>query len=85
MPRTDAKAHAELPVPMPKAESDAARAPARKAWRMMKAVSGPGVTMRMAATVIQAANRVSNTGVMCHPMLHKIGPNSRGGGWQWRQ
>src|ERR1700704_2337291 len=54
-PTTDAAAHAALPTPTPTAEREADLAPARKALRMISAVSGPGVTMRTAATAIHAA------------------------------
>jgi methionine-rich copper-binding protein CopC len=58
-PTTEAAAHAALPAPTPTAESDADRAPARSAFRMISAVSGPGVMIRTTATASHAKKRPS--------------------------
>jgi hypothetical protein len=50
MPSTEANAQMRLPVPIPSVVKEAARLPARSAWRVNSAVSGPGVTISSAAT-----------------------------------
>ncbi len=46
-------------APMPRVVKEAARLPARSAWRVTRAVSGPGVTISSAATTRKAPNLAS--------------------------